>query len=136
MEQSAGQDAALAAACLRSAAGLYQGEFLAGFFVDDSLPFSEWASMLRERLHYQALDTIFGLAELAEKLGQYPHAYELATFVIHHPLTEHYIHEGASALLEELKPQLTPAAAAAAEGRARTWTLNDVVAELLAPSGD
>lgn len=82
------------------------------------------------------LNTIFGLAELAEKLGHYPRAYELATFVIHHPLTEHYIHEGASALLEELKSQLTPAAAAAAEGRARTWTLNDVVAELLAPSGD
>ena len=82
------------------------------------------------------LNTILGLAELAEKLGQHLHAYELATFVIHHPLTELSIYEGAGALLGELKPQLSPAAAAAAEGRARTWTLNDVVAELLAPSGD
>ncbi len=82
------------------------------------------------------LNTILGLAELAEKLGQHLRAYELATFVIHHPLTEHFVHEGASDLLEELKPGLSPAVIAAAERRAGAWTLNDLVAELLAPSED
>jgi predicted ATPase len=82
------------------------------------------------------LNIVLGLAELAKKQGQHLRAYELATFVIHHPLAEHSIYEGAGALLEELKPQLPPAVAAAAEGRARPWTLNDVVAELLAEERD
>ena len=82
------------------------------------------------------LNTILGLAELEEKLGHHLRAYELAAFVIHHPLTEYSIYQDASALLEELKPQLPLAVAAAAEGRARTWTLNDVMTDLLASSED
>ena len=80
------------------------------------------------------LNTILGLAELAEKLGQHLRAYELAAFAIRHPLTEHSIHEGANALLEKIRLQLPPAVTAAAEKRAGSWTLNDVVADLLAHS--
>ena len=53
---------------------LYRGEFLAGFFVDDSVPFSEWATLLRERFRRQALDALYHLAEHYEKLRDYGRA--------------------------------------------------------------
>ncbi|MBI4786310.1 MAG: hypothetical protein HY782_04610 [Chloroflexi bacterium] len=48
---------------LEHAIDLYRGEFLAGLFVNDSAAFSEWATLLRERLHRQALDALYHLTE-------------------------------------------------------------------------
>ncbi|MBN1260091.1 MAG: tetratricopeptide repeat protein, partial [Anaerolineae bacterium] len=55
---------------LEAAAGLYRGDFLTGFYVDTAT-FSEWAMLLRERLHYQALDTLFRLTEHHERRRDY-----------------------------------------------------------------
>ena len=43
---------------LEQAIALYQGDFLAGFFLRDSLVFDEWASLERERLRLLALDAL------------------------------------------------------------------------------
>lgn len=50
---------------LRLAATLYQGEFLAGFYVDDAVPYEEWMLNWRERLQrlaFQVLQRLTGLA--------------------------------------------------------------------------
>ncbi len=63
--------------CLRRLerlAALYRGEFLTGFFVDDSVPFSEWATLLRERFHRQVLDTLYHLTEYYEARRDYKRA--------------------------------------------------------------
>ena len=74
----------------------------------------------------------FALAALLKKQGHYVRAYELATFVKHHPLTEWWVHEDLRPLLAELEATLPPEVAAAVEARAKKWTLDDVVAEVLA----
>ena len=48
---------------LEQAAALYQGEFLQGFYVDDSQAFSEWALVKREELHRRFLPVLYRLAE-------------------------------------------------------------------------
>ena len=53
---------------LSEAAELYRGDFLAGFGLPDSAPFEEWASVQREQLHQQQLDTLDTLAT-AHELG-------------------------------------------------------------------
>ena len=78
------------------------------------------------------LNTLYALAALLKKQGHYVRAYELATFVKHHPLTEWWVHEDLRPLLAELEATLPPEVAAAVEARAKKWTLNDVVAEVLA----
>ncbi|MBN1657143.1 MAG: winged helix-turn-helix domain-containing protein, partial [Anaerolineae bacterium] len=53
---------------------LYQGEFLAGFFIDDSNPFGEWAMLCRERCHRQVLDAQYRLAHDYERRRDYDRA--------------------------------------------------------------
>jgi predicted ATPase/DNA-binding SARP family transcriptional activator len=56
---------------LRAAITLYRGDFLAQFTLRDSVLFEEWAQLLRERLHRQALGALDRLAEYAEWRGDY-----------------------------------------------------------------
>ena len=59
---------------LEEAAELYQGEFLNGFFVDNSVPFAEWATLLRERLHRRAIEMLTRLAAYYERIPDYKRA--------------------------------------------------------------
>lgn len=59
---------------LEEAAELYQGEFLNGFFVDNSVPFAEWATLLRERLHRRAIEMLTRLAAYYERIPDYERA--------------------------------------------------------------
>lgn len=45
-----------------TAADLYQGDFLAGFYLRDSHAFDEWAALERERLHLTAVSVLEALA--------------------------------------------------------------------------
>lgn len=56
---------------LTEAAALYRGEFLAGFALPASAPFQEWALVVREQLHQQALEALDTLATAAEQQGDY-----------------------------------------------------------------
>lgn len=47
---------------LAAAADRYQGDFLTGFYLDDSPPFEEWLLLERERLHGLAVQTFHQLA--------------------------------------------------------------------------
>ncbi|MCX6050298.1 MAG: BTAD domain-containing putative transcriptional regulator [Chloroflexi bacterium] len=55
---------------LRQAVDLYQGDFLAGFTLDDSAPFEEWRLVKQEHFHLQALDTLALLADVDEATGE------------------------------------------------------------------
>jgi len=57
---------------------LYQGEFLAGFYVDNSERFEEWAVLKREWLHRQAIESIDALTTYYERRGQLRTAREMA----------------------------------------------------------
>lgn len=70
------QHASLAAcqACqdrLKQAIGLYRGEFLAGFYLEDCLTFEEWVFIWRERLHVQMLKQLDRLVRAAESSGRF-----------------------------------------------------------------
>jgi predicted ATPase/DNA-binding SARP family transcriptional activator len=54
---------------LERAIGQYQGDFLTGFSLPDSIAFEEWALLKREQLHRQALETLFTLTEAYEVQG-------------------------------------------------------------------
>src|SRR5262245_9915604 len=56
---------------LAQAVALYRGDFLAGFALPDSASFEEWALMVREQLHQQALDALDTLAAAAEQQANY-----------------------------------------------------------------
>jgi predicted ATPase/DNA-binding SARP family transcriptional activator len=84
----------------------------------------------RQPIIYQF--TLAEVARLFKKQGRYMRACELAAFLKHHPFTIHGIRDSASSLLADLEPKLPPEVAAAALARARKWTLDDVVAEVLA----
>jgi len=56
---------------IEEAVGLYQGDFLAGFYVRGCPGFEDWATTERERLHHVVLDALQGLvADLIEQ-GRY-----------------------------------------------------------------
>ncbi len=62
------------AACLQRlqmATALYQGEFLQGFFIKNSLPFEEWVFYAREQLHRQAVEALYTLTLAHERIGDY-----------------------------------------------------------------
>ncbi|RME44461.1 MAG: SARP family transcriptional regulator, partial [Chloroflexi bacterium] len=63
---------------LSQAAELYEGNFLEGFTLHDSAVFEEWSSVIRERLHRQALDALYHLAAYHERRGEYDQAREYA----------------------------------------------------------
>jgi predicted ATPase/DNA-binding SARP family transcriptional activator len=56
---------------LRCAVALYRGHFLAGFFLNDSVPFEEWALVKREQLARLALSALHTLAEHHALRGEY-----------------------------------------------------------------
>ena len=55
-------------------AELYQGEFLAQFFLSDSTPFEEWASLQREWFHRHAAEALFHLSRYHERRSEYAEA--------------------------------------------------------------
>ncbi|MBN1889861.1 MAG: tetratricopeptide repeat protein [Thermoflexales bacterium] len=59
---------------MEEAEKLYQGEFLAGFFINDSEAFSGWSTLWRERLHRQVMDAQGQLAKHYEGQGDYERA--------------------------------------------------------------
>jgi len=77
-------------------------------------------------------NTLYALAALLKRQGRPIRAYELAIFVKRHPMTEWSVHEELRPLLVDLEATLPPTVQAAAEKRAKQWTLNDVAAEMLA----
>ncbi len=67
------------AAKLEDALALYQGEFLAGFSVQEARLFEEWASVERERLHQLALDGFSQVVDWHLAQGDYPAGIQGAT---------------------------------------------------------
>ncbi|MBN1811946.1 MAG: tetratricopeptide repeat protein [Anaerolineae bacterium] len=59
---------------LLEAVALYRGDFMAGFFVRDSPQFEDWVLLLREKLHWQALDALDALTAYHEQQGAYGEA--------------------------------------------------------------
>ncbi|HSF81041.1 MAG TPA: BTAD domain-containing putative transcriptional regulator [Anaerolineales bacterium] len=74
---------------LDQALGLYQGEFLAGFALEDSSAFEEWCLVTREQLHRQALHAAHVLFDCRNRRGQTEAALELAwRWVVWNPYSE------------------------------------------------
>ncbi|MEZ4866015.1 MAG: BTAD domain-containing putative transcriptional regulator [Caldilineaceae bacterium] len=67
--------AALTLDQLEEAIGLYQGELLLGFGVDDAPPFEEWLLLRRELFHQQAIFACHTLTTTYETAGHYAQAY-------------------------------------------------------------
>ena len=59
---------------LTRAVDLYRGDFLQGFLLKDTLPFSEWVAMRRERWHYLAVKALFWLSEYHRCHGRFDDA--------------------------------------------------------------
>jgi len=59
-------------------ATLYRGEFLAGFYVDNSDRFEEWAVLNREWLHQQAIEALDALTTFHDRRGDLQAAREAA----------------------------------------------------------
>ncbi len=69
------------APCMRRMAGmaeLYGGSFLAGFFLDDSYAFEEWATLQREHSQRQMMDALAHLVEYHERRGDVRQALQVA----------------------------------------------------------
>lgn len=60
------------------AAALYQDDFLAGFYLDDNLPFDEWLQAHRESYRQNIVETLGQLAAHYESEGQYRQAVQYA----------------------------------------------------------
>ena len=58
-------------AALRAAAALYQGDFLEGFYLRESVGFEEWALLERERLQREAVTLLWRLIDAANVQGDY-----------------------------------------------------------------
>lgn len=65
------EDPSVRAARLEELVKLYRGEFLHGFFLEDSAEFEQWALLQRESLHQQALEAHSALAEYYEDHGDF-----------------------------------------------------------------
>lgn len=63
---------------LQQAIDLYRGEFLEGFFLDDSSAFEEWVEKKRRHYHRQMLGALRTLAVFYERQGQYERSLALA----------------------------------------------------------
>ena len=59
---------------LGEAAGLYRGEFLAGFYLEDAPEFNEWALWQREGYHEELLQGLHKLVLYHEAAGEYRQA--------------------------------------------------------------
>ncbi len=51
------------------ALGLYRGDFLEGFAVDDSMAFEDWTTIWRERIRQRVIDSTFAVAAWHESRG-------------------------------------------------------------------
>lgn len=69
-EHTARAQCAACCAVLTQALDLYQGEFLAGFYLDGAPAFEEWCALQRERLHLLALSALADLAAFHEEQGE------------------------------------------------------------------
>jgi predicted ATPase/DNA-binding SARP family transcriptional activator len=65
------EDPSIRAARLEELVRLYRGEFLHGFFLEDSAEFEQWALVQRESLHQHALDAHSDLADYYERHGDF-----------------------------------------------------------------
>jgi predicted ATPase/DNA-binding SARP family transcriptional activator/Tfp pilus assembly protein PilF len=75
------EDLGACAACmarLAEAAALYQGDFLAQFFLDDNGPFEEWALAAREALRARVLEALYLLADHHTERAGYDAALQYA----------------------------------------------------------
>jgi len=59
---------------LTAAAELYQGDFLSGFYLQDSSAFEDWQLMMQESLRRQQMTALHRLAEIHEATGQFEQA--------------------------------------------------------------
>ena len=74
---------------LTAALDLYQGDFLAGFFITDSIGFDEWATIQRERYRRRAILALRHLASHHIHSGQYQTGLEIVSRLLHiDPLNE------------------------------------------------
>lgn len=64
---------------LAQALALYQGDFLAGFYIRDAREFEEWALLERERLQRLAVEALADLVSFYRERGKYEPGIELAT---------------------------------------------------------
>ena len=83
---------------IEGALGMYEGDFLAGFYIRDSHDFEEWALLKRERLQYQVIETLEELATYLLNIGEYKKGIETAKRL----LDLDSLHEGAHRLLMRL----------------------------------
>ena len=75
---------------LISAIGLYQGNFLEGFYIREAHRFEEWATMERERLKRLAVNTLRQIVDDCLDNGRYPQGLQYADQLIHlDNLSEH-----------------------------------------------
>jgi DNA-binding SARP family transcriptional activator/predicted ATPase len=63
---------------LQHAVDLYQGSFLQGFTIKDSLAFDDWTFIMQERLHRKAISALQALSKHYEQQGDYDQACEFA----------------------------------------------------------
>jgi len=63
---------------LAKAVGQYHGDFLTGFYLDDSSEFEEWATQQRETFRRRVLDALFELVETAKRTEDYRKAIDYA----------------------------------------------------------
>jgi WD40 repeat protein/serine/threonine protein kinase len=59
---------------LQEAVKLYQGEFLADFYLEDSNPFEDWSQSIREAYRRKVLDTLASLGEIYIQKADYDQA--------------------------------------------------------------
>ena len=74
VQHHAHTDVLMCAECLQrlqEAVTLYRGDFLEGFTLRDSVPFTEWATLYRERWHRIALMALYHLTEHHCQQGQW-----------------------------------------------------------------
>lgn len=77
---------------LLRAAELYQGRFLAGFSIPDSIPFEEWMVLKRERYDRLAYQVFHRLANYYELIGDYERALSFAQRQIELDLWREEVH--------------------------------------------
>ncbi len=63
---------------LPQAVDLYRGEFLQGFFLDDSIPYQDWMTLKRERFHRQVVHALTVLTEFYVQRGEFDKALRCA----------------------------------------------------------
>lgn len=59
---------------LEKAVELYRGSFLEDLFVEESIPFEDWALLLRERFHRLVIDALYHLTRYYERRRMYDRA--------------------------------------------------------------